>query len=138
MLYTLQQALFDNSNDTQQKVETLCIAYIQYAVKNQAYYRVMFSDCQRNNPKYPILQQLAEEAFEVLLNAIETGQKTEVFISEDDKQLAYVCWSLVHGVSMLAINGQLMTSNRDSIFELASIAAKAMSKGFCSKIIEAE
>jgi AcrR family transcriptional regulator len=126
---SLQQALVNSPDDAQQRVENLGIAYIQYAVENQAYYRVMFSDRYKNAGKNGSVSQLAEKAFEVLLDAIKVGQQSEVFTPEDCQQLAYVCWSLVHGVSMLAIDRQLMASDPNSVLELARIATKTVCKG---------
>jgi AcrR family transcriptional regulator len=126
---SLQDALANSPDDAQQRVENLGIAYIQYAVENQASYRVMFSDRSENDRKDCSLNQSAEKAFKVLLDAIKAGQQSEVFTAEDCQQLARVCWSLVHGVSMLAIDGQLMESDPNSVLELAQIAAKIVCKG---------
>jgi AcrR family transcriptional regulator len=143
---SLQQPLINSRDHAQQKLETIGVAYIQYAVQNQAYYRVMFSDRvaypkgnrpkyskeanqQKNAEKYQNLNQVSEKAFSVLLQTIETGQQTGVFMAEDSYQLALVCWSLVHGVSMLAIDGQLKICDRSSILELAKMATNIVSKG---------
>lgn len=128
--HALQQALIDSpANDAQKRLEKIGVAYIKYAVNNQAYYRVMFSDGLRDSQKYPKLEQVSEEAFKVLFNVIEAGQKAKIFNSEDSLQLARVCWSLVHGVSMLAIDNQLTISDFTKIVELAQIATRTMSKG---------
>ena len=67
----------------------------------------------------------------VLLNAIKAGQEAKVFIAEDSMQLARVCWSLTHGVSMLAIDNQFAISGSGSVdlLQLAQIATKTVSKG---------
>ena len=104
------------------------MAYVRYALENQAYYRVMFSDLQLCE-KHPDLDRVSQQAFAVLLDAIKVGQNAQVFIPEDSLQLAHVCWSLTHGVSMLAIDRQLTISDSDDIIELARIATKTVSKG---------
>ena len=126
---SLQKELIESSDDFQTRLEILGVAYVKYAINHQAYYRVMFSDCQRNYQKYPQLDRVSNDAFNVLLDAIKAGQEAKVFKSEDSLQLARVCWSLVHGVSMLAIDSQLMISDPASIVELAQIATRTMSKG---------
>jgi AcrR family transcriptional regulator len=130
---TLQQASNNHPDDAQKRLEAIGVAYIEYAVQNQAYYRVMFGERQKNVRSCPALQQVANEAFAVLVNAIKTGQTKEVFIEETTEQLARVCWSLVHGVSMLAIDDQLMISDSDSILELAQIATKVVSQGLSTR-----
>ena len=57
----------------------------------------------------------------------------QVFTSEDSRQLARVCWSLVHGVSMLAIDNQLIASDSESVLELAKIATKTVTKGLIAR-----
>ena len=128
----LQQTLDtlgDKFENHQQRLEAIGVAYIRYAVENQTYYRVMFSDRQLICEKYPELDRISEQAFMVLLNVIEAGQEAKVFIAEDSRQLARVCWSLTHGVSMLAIDNQLTISDSDDILELARIATKTVSRG---------
>jgi AcrR family transcriptional regulator len=135
---SLEQALINSHDHAQQKLETIGVAYIQYAVQNQAYYRVMFSDRpkyskeanqQKNADKYQNLNHVSEKAFSVLLQTIQTGQQAGVFVGDDSYQLALVCWSLVHGVSMLAIDCQLKICDRSSILELAKTATNIVSKG---------
>ena len=127
----LNQALDQASKryeDARQNLETIGVAYVRYALENQAYYRVMFSDLQLCE-KHPDLDWISQQAFTVLLDAIKVGQEAQTFIAEDSLQLAHVCWSLTHGVSMLAIDRQLTISDSDDIIELARIATKTVSKG---------
>ena len=126
---TLQQAFIDSPDDWQKKLEAIGVAYVKYAVNHQAYHRVMFGDGYTDYEKHPQLGQASEEAFDVLLNVIKAGQEAKIFTSEDPMQLARVCWSLVHGVSTLAIDNQLITSDPEEVIKLAQIATKTMSKG---------
>jgi AcrR family transcriptional regulator len=125
----LQQAATNYLDNDRKRLEAIGVAYIQYALQNQAYYRVMFCDRRKNVRLCLNYQQVASEAFNVLLNVIKAGQTNKVFIPEEAEQLASVCWSLVHGVSMLAIDGQLEISNPNSILELAEIATKVIAQG---------
>ena len=126
---TLQQSFMDSPDDWQKKLETIGVAYVKYAVNHQAYYRVMFGDGYTNYEKYPQLAQASKEAFNVLLKVIKSGQEAKIFNSEDPMQLARVCWSLVHGVSTLAIDSQLMISDSEDVLKLAQIATRTMSQG---------
>ena len=124
----LEQALDCQADNDRERLENIGVAYIRYAVANQAYYRVMFSDCQLICDKYPKLNQIFEQAFMVLLNVIKVGQEAKVFIAEDSRQLARVCWSLTHGVSMLAIDNQF-TISEEKLLELARMATRIVSRG---------
>lgn len=125
----LQQALVDSPENIQQQLENIGIAYVEYAVNHPAYYRVMSSECPRDYQNHPELAKVFEAAFSVLLNTIRAGQEAQVFNAEDSWQLARVCWSLVHGVSILAIDNQLQVSEAVEIVELAQIATRTMTKG---------
>ena len=126
--YDLEQAS-KCSDDARQNLEAIGVACVRYAVENQGYYRVMFSHLQLNCDKHPDLNQISQQAFAVLLDTVKTGQKAQIFISEDSLQLANVCWSLTHGVSMLALDRQLKISSEEDILELAHTATKIVSKG---------
>ena len=129
---TLEQAS-KCSGDAKQNLETIGVAYIRYAIENKGYYRVMFSDLQLICDKHPELDRISQQAFSVLLDAVKIGQKAQIFIAEDSLQLANVCWSLTHGVSMLALDRQIKISSEGEIIELASTATKIVSKGLSSQ-----
>jgi len=128
----LEKAAKSSPNDHQQKLESIGVAYIQYAVSNQPYYRVMFSDRQLICEKYPELNRVSQAAFEVLLNTIKAGQEAKAFILQDSLQLTHICWSMTHGLSMLAIDNQLDISHEDELLELARMATKVVSTGLIS------
>lgn len=129
----LQQASKSNLEEPQKRLEAIGVAYIQYAVANSAYYRVMFSDRQLICGRYPELEQISQAAFTVLLNAIEAGQKSQIFIPGDPLQLARICWSMTHGVSMLAIDNQFDLSDDRELLDLARMATSTVSKGLLKK-----
>ena len=125
----LEKAAKDSLNNHQYQLENVGMAYIQYALNDRAYYRVMFCDRQLVCEQYPELNQLYQTAFEVLLNTIKAGQEAEIFIGQDSLQLARVCWSMTHGLSMLAIDNQLNISNKDELLQLARTATRVVSTG---------
>lgn len=125
----LEQAAKSSPNDHQQQLENIGVASIQYAVSHRAYYQVMFSDRQLICEDHPELYRLSQAAFNVLLDAIKAGQSAQVFIFQDSLQLARICWSMTHGLSMLAIDNQLAITEEDELTELARMATKVVSTG---------
>jgi AcrR family transcriptional regulator len=97
------QALVGMSVDGVARLNAIGYAYIQFALTNPAYYRVMFSlrDCQGAG-----LQQAMQGAFGVLLDVIQSGQERGVFRGEETLLMAEAAWAYVHGISMLVIDGQ--------------------------------
>lgn len=82
-------------------------AYVRFATANPSHYRVMFGQFSALCAKDPALQADASAAFGVLLDALSELQGQGVVRAENPNLLAEYIWATVHGVAMLAIDGQL-------------------------------
>jgi AcrR family transcriptional regulator len=83
------------------------IAYVRFAVANPSHYRVMFGGFVKASECDPELMTEASAAFQVLVNSLVEQQKAGLVRHDDPEQLARFVWATVHGVAMLAIDGQL-------------------------------
>ncbi|NOT78486.1 MAG: TetR/AcrR family transcriptional regulator [Bacteriovoracaceae bacterium] len=84
---------------TKSPLEDLGRAYIQFALKFPGYYRVMFGVNFDHNLN-PELFGACQGAFDSLLNLFGKNSKT-------NSVKAIYAWSLVHGLVMLTLDGQL-------------------------------
>jgi AcrR family transcriptional regulator len=97
------------------------MAYVHFALANSSHYRVMFGNfldlCERD----PALAADASAAFQVLMSALVTLQKDGHVRPDDPQELARFIWATVHGIAMLAIDGQLGPdpSAADALIRLA-------------------
>jgi hypothetical protein len=82
-------------------------AYVRFAVANPSHYRVMFGGFVDPEVREPELAAEAEGAFQALVDAIATLQQEGVVRGDDTVLMARFEWAVVHGVAMLAIDGQL-------------------------------
>lgn len=82
-------------------------AYIAFARANPGHYRVMFGGFIDKAACDPELAQEASGAFRALLDALVELQQQGLVRDGDPEQLALFAWATVHGVAMLAIDGQL-------------------------------
>jgi len=82
-------------------------AYVRFAIGNPSHYRVMFGQFSDLCAKDPGLQADARAAFHVLLDALATLQHAGVVRAGDLTVTGEFVWATVHGVAMLAIDGQL-------------------------------
>jgi AcrR family transcriptional regulator len=100
--------------------EAMGLVYIRFAVANPSHYRVMFGGFVKGHPD-PELVEEATGAFQALVDAIAALQQAGTFRGDDPRQLARVIWALVHGVAMLAIDGQIehQGATVDSVARLA-------------------
>lgn len=89
----------------------------------------MFGADRGNPDKYPSLEEASKEAFGVLVNAIEAGQIAGAIRSGETRQLAWVAWSLVHGLAMLLMDGQLSLCNTKEVESLATFVTETLVRG---------
>ena len=87
--------------------ESMGMAYIRFAAANPAHYRVMFGGFVEAVVQDAELAVEAAGAFQALLDAITALQRDGVMRTEDPGLMATHVWALVHGIAMLAIDGQL-------------------------------
>ena len=87
--------------------ETMGVAYLQFAVANPAYYRVMFGGFVDPKACDPELAVEAAGAFQALVDALAALQRDGLVRDDDTVTMARFVWAVVHGVAMLGIDGQL-------------------------------
>lgn len=81
-------------------------AYVHFAVANPSHYRVMFGGFVDSCSKDDAFLQEAAAAFQVLVEALVEQQKAGLVRPDNPLMLARFIWSIVHGIAMLAIDGQ--------------------------------
>ena len=87
--------------------EAMGLAYLQFALRNRAHYRVMFGGFKELCGRDAELEADAESAFQVLVGALVTLQQSGDATPGDPVELARFVWAASHGVAMLTIDGQL-------------------------------
>ncbi len=95
-------------------------AYVQFAVGHPAYYRLMYGRDALQRDQYPDLHAAANAIYDELVTLIVTYQQQGLLKPGDAKPLAYVAWSLVHGLAALIIDRQMETPpDVDALAQLA-------------------
>jgi AcrR family transcriptional regulator len=87
--------------------EAMGMAYVAFAVANPSHYRVMFGRFIESCSKDAAFVQEATAAFQVLVDSLVELQEARLVRRDDPLVLARFVWSVVHGVAMLVIDGQL-------------------------------
>lgn len=80
--------------------------YVEFALCNKGYFRVMFRSDLCKISESPALQQAAEDAFGTLINAV-TDMLGESASVDDIRVIATTMWSVAHGLATLLIDGPL-------------------------------
>ena len=87
--------------------ESMGVAYVRFAVANPSHYRVMFGGFVVEAAPEPELIAEGHAAFQALVDALATLQREAIARNDDTLKMSRFVWAVVHGVAMLAINGQL-------------------------------
>ena len=87
--------------------EAMGIAYVRFAVDHPSHYRVMFGGFIESCEKDAAFIEEATAAFQVLVDSLLEQQQADLVRNDDPLLLARMIWSLVHGIAMLVIDGQL-------------------------------
>lgn len=107
---TLRLALlsaWDRAGRSRLGFEAMGEAYLQFAVAHPSHYRVMFGRFADSGMRDPELVTEAEGAFQALVDALLEQQREGIVRKDDAVMLAQFVWSVVHGIAMLTIDGQL-------------------------------
>ena len=83
------------------------VGYVRFALQNPGYFRVIFSGLIAGDAVSPALHAAGEEAYGVLRGLVTEGVASGALVTKSIDTLSLCAWSLVHGLSMLAIDGKL-------------------------------
>ena len=112
--------------------QAMGVAYVRFAVANPSHYRVMFSRFVDPQPQEPELAAEAVGAFQVLVDAVAAMQREGIVRDDDTVLMARYVWSVVHGVAMLAIDGQLPEPG--AVEELTRYALERLGTGIGANV----
>jgi AcrR family transcriptional regulator len=87
--------------------DAMGLAYVRFAVDHPSHYRVMFGGFIESCAKDATFIEEATAAFQVLVDSLLEQQRAGLVRNDDPLLLARMIWSLVHGIAMLVIDGQL-------------------------------
>jgi AcrR family transcriptional regulator len=86
-------------------VEAMGRAYVEFALRNPAYFQAMFRADAVPLDRYPDARKLEDAAFGKLVEEI--GQAFVNHPAEVRQAIATACWAMVHGLATLILEGSL-------------------------------
>ena len=99
------QAALAGIDDPLEAFQAFCVAYVLYAVKHPARFRVLFSAVVAADDD--ALADARDEMMGMLIAGVEACQRTAAFPKGPPEGHALVAWSLVHGLATLLVDGVL-------------------------------
>jgi len=106
-------------------------AYVKFAITNPSHYRVMFGAFKDLCERDAELAADAQASFQVLLDAVVMLQQDGLIRADPPQTLAQYIWATVHGMAMLAIDGQLGPDPK-AAEALATFALERLSTGIAA------
>jgi len=138
-LDTVIEPVFSGANTTPllERFHAMGIAYVTFATQNPNLYRLLFGPvmskereevCEAEKPDLhkmlhgdsssELIEKDPNDGFHKLVHIIVQAQKEAIFKEGDPVLIATAIWSLLHGLSMLVIDGHLNVSNQvQAIYE---------------------
>ncbi len=104
-------------------------AYVHWALGSPASYRLIFGPEQFPSGQFPEYDQAAAAAFGRLTDALALCQQRGLAADGEVRTLAITAWSLVHGLSLLLVDGQLGQLSRAEAERLAAQVAELLYNG---------
>jgi AcrR family transcriptional regulator len=101
--------------------EAMAKAYVEFAVAHPSHYRVMFGGFIESTAKDEGFIGEAKAAFQTLVDALVDQQNNGVVRGDDPVLMARFVWAIVHGISMLVIDGQLREAGQREELERYAI-----------------
>lgn len=104
---TLIQAKSGAGGEPRTELLSMTRAYVDFGVDNPALYRLMFG-AEGGNPGDVHLSENAISVFDTVMEVLGRGQSAGAFRRRAVRDHATACWSLLHGMTMLSIDGLLL------------------------------
>ena len=82
-------------------------AYINFAMREQAIFKVMFSGILEQEKKYPEFVEISQSTFKFLVRVVNDCQQVAILRPGHSELLAVAIWAQVHGVVSLALENQI-------------------------------
>jgi AcrR family transcriptional regulator len=117
-------------SDPRARLRAASEAYVLFAVEHPAAFRVMYAPYATVNESAPELLRARAEAHEPMMKMIAGAQEVGAIRDGDPMQLALGVWSMMHGLSVLLIEGQLGRFDRPiRAAYLAELVARLLYEG---------
>lgn len=87
------------------RMRAMGIAYLRFALDNQAHFRVMFGHKFGDLSLYPAIRDASIGCQNLMIALLQEGQKQGFYVEHDVAELIAIQWSSIHGLAVLTLNG---------------------------------
>lgn len=87
----------------ERRMEAIACAYVAFAIDNPAHYRIMFGRRLNEDGRFPVLEELVQQAYELIDAEIVNGIDLGRFELRTRREMVFAFWSLAHGFASLTL-----------------------------------
>jgi AcrR family transcriptional regulator len=102
----IEETILSVPNQPEVRLQRLASAYVHFALANPWLMREMFSGLTIEKESYSSVQDATKAVSKLFITIVEEGQSQGLVRAGNSGELASVIWSLLHGMSVLIIEGQ--------------------------------
>jgi AcrR family transcriptional regulator len=114
--------------------KAVAVAYVRFGHQNPAEYRIMFGPELGNQDDLPALQTTSRGVLEFVAEGVRGLQAAGVVVEGDAGMIAAALWSMLHGLVMLSLDGQV-AGVTTSLDELVETTTKLMMFGMARRAV---
>ena len=107
LLAVMKSSAKEAGADPQRQLVACGRAYIIFAMREQAIFKVMFSGILEHEKKYPEFVEISQSTFKFLVKIVGACQRSNILRPGPTELLAVTIWSQVHGIVSLALEKQI-------------------------------
>lgn len=130
----MRRAARSRRTDPIRALEDMAVALVRFAATHPSHFRLMSGPAVRGRD-HPALREAAVTAWNILTAAVADCQRAGRIRPGDPAELAFVLWSLVHGLSTLLVDEQLPPPVRQAWgpAELTKAATEVLFEGLAAR-----
>lgn len=106
--------------------------YIHFGLQNPTFYQLMFQDMGLETMGTPPQRERMRQSWAVMRTTLKTWVEERGFQGIDIDKEANVLWTMVHGLTSLALAGRLPSAQTDEVFALFDLSGSRWMTGLLS------
>jgi AcrR family transcriptional regulator len=125
LLYAeLDAAVLTHAGDPRQQLMASAKAYAGFALNHKDIFKIMFSSALEKEKDYPAFVEISRKTFERVIEIVRACQLANVLGPGLPDVMALSVWGSVHGIVLLALEGQIPHTvlDRQNIFDIIAFA----------------
>jgi AcrR family transcriptional regulator len=128
-LAAVMREALEPGRSARERLELCGCGYVDFSLRWPQHLLVMFDLPATVRERWATIPQIGGDAFRVLLDCIVAAQQSGDLPAGDPQPLAWMAWSLVHGIAKLVTGGNLPLTP-DATLAFTRTAAQALLGGF--------